>query len=276
MAEGKIGTYHLQKKLYELEDSYLQSLTDLEASHLMDEDRLLGEAYGEFQDLRKKFYDERSRVFDQMDIDPEDEPLEGTRHHWMWSYRQLFDDSLDGKGEFDHETFGVLLARLKEQWRNDGQDDAWAYVQDQQHLIELKYPDKIQQMSRDIRDISDSGWWDIADPVNVKPAMLDRYPSLSGYTTELNKFLNTDKVHWEDLTTGNTRKSQIYSAIEKMRATVVGPSGSIGKNKEVFLIQNPRIGELLDLYGFSAPGKALRERDRQSADFRKLQAVMTP
>jgi hypothetical protein len=229
----------------------------------MAEGRLLGEAYGDFQDIRRKFYDERSRIFEEMDMDPEDEPLEGTRDHWMWSYRQLFDQALDKKGEFDHETFAVLLATLKDDWRTSGQGDAWEYVQDQQHLIEMKYPKKIKDMSEHIRKISDSGWWDIADPVNVKPAMIERYPSLSGYMNELNTFLDTDKVHWEDLTTGSSRKNQIYRSIEKMRSAVVGPSGKIGKQKEAFLLQNPDIGDLLDLYGFSAPGKQYRERNRQ-------------
>ena len=263
MAEGRVGTYHLQKELYELEDAYLDSLTELSESPLMAEGRLLGEAYGDFQDIRRKFYDERSRIFEEMDMDPEDEPLEGTRDHWMWSYRQLFDQALDKKGEFDHETFAVLLATLKDDWRTSGQGDAWEYVQDQQHLIEMKYPKKIKDMSEHIRKISDSGWWDIADPVNVKPAMIERYPSLSGYMNELNTFLDTDKVHWEDLTTGSSRKNQIYRSIEKMRSAVVGPSGKIGKQKEAFLLQNPDIGNLLDLYGFSAPGKQYRERNRQ-------------
>jgi hypothetical protein len=264
LAEGDVGNYKIKRDLYELEDKYIADLEELEASDLMKAGRGKSEAYSRFQEIRKKYYEERSNLFDEMDMPDAEEPEEGTKEHWLWGYRKLFDESVVD-GEFDHEVFGELLQSLRKRWSDDGHNEAWDYVQDQQHLIEMKYPDNVQKMSEDIRKISSSGWWDIADPTNVKPAIMQAFPSIRQYEDQVDYFLATEKIYWDDLTEGRGKYAPIYKTIERMRELIVGTGGVIGAQKQAFLMQNRDIAYLLDDYGFSAPGRSRRDAVRQLA-----------
>ena len=288
LADAGVGNYKLQLRLYQIEDNYIDALEDVVAPKFREGNK--ADAYSSFKTLRDAYYNDRSLVYKQMEMDPEDEPEDITSaDHAMWEYRQLFDKAtvkeINGKPvdynrwRFDGEKFGQLTSELRGRWQSEGQTvqapdgrvmDKWDYVRDQQNLIEEKYPKEVKDMTQDMRAISDSGWWDILDPDNVQPFMA----AYTGgrFLEEIREYLEAPEPLRDDLLRGG-QKMSVYRFLDNIYKEITdinvlsGTGGTLGIQRMRFIQENPSIANLLYEYGFEFPGKTLRQRQESAATY---------
>jgi len=114
----------------------------------------------------KQYFEEKSRLMNELDIEPKEEPKDRTsQEHARWEYQKIVNEAVqktEVKGDpleekhwtFDFDKYEESIRAFREKLTSEGRGEQWDYIQSQRNLIRRRYSEEAQAILSDMEEIN--------------------------------------------------------------------------------------------------------------------------